>query len=170
MLADYPHDAPDVELSSEGWACPVALPSPEPGETEAEQLSARLVGEVQRLRPWFDEGRRARGRTTVGLSGLAPDAMEQAADFVARFAAGERAEPPPGLAHEWPATLRFMADDLKAFYYEARMAQRPDGADRDIHDWFWSDTAMGALAMALAQRMRDDEDPETQAVAYGIAR
>jgi hypothetical protein len=29
---------------------------------------------------------------------------------------------------------------------------------------------MGSLAMSLAQRMRDDEDPETQAVAYGIAR
>ena len=54
--------------------------------------------------------------------------------------------------------------------HSARMAQRPDGADREIHDWFWSDTAVGALLMALAQRMREDEDKDVQAVAFGIAR
>ena len=46
----------------------------------------------------------------------------------------------------------------------------PDGADRDIHDWFWSKTAMGALTMALAHPLRDDDDEAAKAVAYGIAR
>ncbi len=69
-----------------------------------------------------------------------------------------------------PQFIRYCVDDLKAFYYQARMAQRPDGADREVHQWFWSETAMGALVMTLAQRMRDDEDPEIKAVAYGIAR
>ena len=69
-----------------------------------------------------------------------------------------------------PQFIRYCVDDLKAFYYEARMAQRPDGKDREIHDWFWSETAVGALIMALGQRMRIDEDGETRAVAYGIAR
>ena len=69
-----------------------------------------------------------------------------------------------------PQFLRYCVDDLKAFYYEARMAQRPDGSDREIHDWFWSESAMGSLLMGLAQRMRDDDDKEVQSVAYGIAR
>ena len=69
-----------------------------------------------------------------------------------------------------PQFIRYCVDDLKAFYYEARMAQRSEGADREIHDWFWSKTAVGGLLMALAQRMREDEDKEVQNVAYGIAR
>ena len=69
-----------------------------------------------------------------------------------------------------PQFLRLCVNDLKAFYYEARMAQRPDGADRDIHDWFWSQTAMGALVMALGTHMSGIDDKESQAVAYGIAR
>ncbi|GIT43582.1 MAG: hypothetical protein Ct9H300mP11_15180 [Chloroflexota bacterium] len=66
--------------------------------------------------------------------------------------------------------VRYCVDDLKAFYYEARMAQRPDGADHDIHDWFWSNTATGALCMALAKKMRNDDDEAAKAVAFGIAR
>jgi hypothetical protein len=69
-----------------------------------------------------------------------------------------------------PQFVRYCVDDLKAFYYEARMVQRPDGADREIHEWFWSESAMGALFMSLAKKMRDDEDAEVQAIAYGIAR
>ena len=69
-----------------------------------------------------------------------------------------------------PQFLRHCVNDLKAFYYEARMAQRPNVADRDIHEWFWSETAMGALIMALGQHMSNVDDKETQAVSYGIAR
>ena len=166
LIEDYPHDAPDVELSPDGWSCPVALPSPQPGESEAEQLSARLVAEVQRLHPWFDEGRKARGRTTVGLSGLDPDAMEQAADFVARFAAGERTEPPEGLAHEWPATLRFMADDIKAFYLEAATAQPGRSAtSADLNDWLYKETTLGGLLYDLRDKLAASEDPREKGTA-----
>lgn len=170
LIEDYPHDAPDVELSPDGWSCPVALPSPEPGETEAEQLSARLVAEVQRLHPWFDEGRKARGRTTVALSGLDPDAMEQAADFVARFAAGERTEPPEGLAHEWPASLRFIADDLKAFYFEAATAQPGAAApsSRTLSRWLFAETTLGDVLFRVIDRLGESEDQREQRTAFGI--
>ena len=29
-------------------------------------------------------------------------------------------------------------DDLKAFYYEARMAQRPHVSEPELHRWFWA--------------------------------
>ena len=50
------------------------------------------------------------------------------------------------------------------------MAQRANGADREVHEWFWSNTAMGALCMSLAEKMRNDDDEAAKAVAYGIAR
>jgi hypothetical protein len=59
---------------------------------------------------------------------------------------------------------------LKAFYYEARMAQRPNATDADLHTWFWGETAVGRLIPAVAKRMNAVEDPAAKAVAYGIAR
>ena len=50
------------------------------------------------------------------------------------------------------------------------LSQRPDGDDRAVHQWFWSETATGALVVALGNRMREDEDAEVKAVAFGIAR
>lgn len=69
-----------------------------------------------------------------------------------------------------PQFVRYCVDDIKAFYYEARMAQQPAASAADLHTWFWSETAMGRLVSALAQRMNATDDATLKAVAYGIAR
>ena len=55
--------------------------------------------------------------------------------FLESYLAGEEADlrerPEDTSVHQY---VRYCVDDLKAFYYEARMAQRPDGADHDIHE------------------------------------
>jgi hypothetical protein len=35
--------------------------------------------------------------------------------------------------------LRWVVDDLKAFYFEARMAQQPQASDQELYAWFWSE-------------------------------
>ncbi len=69
-----------------------------------------------------------------------------------------------------PQFIRYCADDLKAFYYEARMAQNQEASEPDLHQWFWGETAMGKLIADLAANMNAAEDPGLQAFAYGIAR
>ena len=69
-----------------------------------------------------------------------------------------------------PQYIRYCVDDLKAFYYEARMAQRPDAAADGIHEWFWGETAMGQLIVSLATKMGESDDPEVKAIPYGLAR
>jgi hypothetical protein len=170
VLEDYPHDAPAVDVSPNGWACPVALPAPEPGETEAEQLSDQLRGELARLRPWFDEALKARGRTTVGLSGLDAGGMDRAADFVARFAAGDAPELPEGIAHEWPGAMRFVTDDLKAFYFEAATAQPGAAAPsaQELSRWLFMETTLGDVLFRLIDRLETSEELREQFMPFVI--
>ena len=50
------------------------------------------------------------------------------------------------------------------------MARSKDDNDHKIHEWFWSETAAGALVMRLAEKMKEDEDDEIKGMSFGIAR
>ncbi len=65
---------------------------------------------------------------------------------------------------------RLCADDLKAMYFEARLAQQPSASGEAVNSWFWRDTALANLLRALRDRLADSDDPATKGVAYGIAR
>ena len=165
VLEDYPHDAP---VSEEGgaWACPVALPPAAPPDTEAGALREALQNEVALLHPWYDEAMRGRGRSAVGLSGLPVDAI---VDFLAAFAAGESPQPPDPAAEEMPLLVRFLTDDLKAFYMEAATAQpgaSPVGTE--INDWLYHETTFGDLLYRVRDRLAASEDPREKAVAGGV--
>ena len=139
---------------------------------ESQEKGLNAADELTSLRAYYEQWVNAHAeRTAVGASTIPQRRFRGVVRFLEGYISGEESDmkerPQDSTV---PQFVRHCVNDLKAFYYEARMAQRPDGADRDIHDWFWSKTAMGALVMSLAQRMRDDEDAETKAVAYGIAR
>ena len=69
-----------------------------------------------------------------------------------------------------PQFIRYCIDDLKAFYYEARMAQRPNVSESALHHWFWGETAVAQLIRAVAQRMNASDDPAHKYFANGLAR
>ena len=64
----------------------------------------------------------------------------------------------------------YCVDDLKAFYYEARMVQKPGTPSEELHPWFWGETALGQLLPAVGQRLNGADDPAWKAVAFGISR
>jgi hypothetical protein len=63
--------------------------------------------------------------------------------------------------------VRYAADDLKAFMLEARMQQRPQDRDNALHEWFWSQTAIGHLLVRAAQKLKNEGEEKA---AFGIAR
>ncbi|MCG8562002.1 MAG: hypothetical protein MI824_19570 [Hyphomicrobiales bacterium] len=65
LLADYPEDAPAVEVDMEGWACPVAL---KPPPDESTGYEAAIAEEIASLRTWHDQAVKERGRSTVGVT------------------------------------------------------------------------------------------------------
>jgi hypothetical protein len=69
-----------------------------------------------------------------------------------------------------PQFVRWAADDLKAFYLEARMQQKPTASFQELNGWLWSRTALSNLLRAVRDRMRSQQDPKLDAIAFGIAR
>jgi hypothetical protein len=111
------------------------------------------------------------GRTAVGLSGISQRRWRGVIRFLEAYSRGEDAD-----MKERPAEvpvlqfIRYCIDDLKAFYYEARMAQRPNVSEVELHRWFWGETAISRLMRAVAQRMTATDDPVLKYFAYGLVR
>jgi hypothetical protein len=167
VLADFDEesDAPPEVLSAS------AAGAAGPAETvPAERLSP--ADEVTALRGYYERWVAEHdGRTMVGLSGVPQRRWRGLVRFLEAYAAGRDqwyAERPPDLS--LAQFLRYGADDLKAFYFEARMERRPDQRDNDLHRWFWTETSMGELLSRVVARMTESGDPELALYARGIAR
>ena len=160
-IADYPHDAPDG--GGDGvWACSVALPQP-----ELSDLERALRAEVDLLTPWYDEARRRRGRTTVGISGATPEQIDDVVSFIVAIAEGSGfSEVParataPNWTHKMPLLTRFVVEDLRAFYQEAVTSQPGSGApsQHDMHSWIFEETALGEAIRQVGQQITDAGEP-----------
>jgi hypothetical protein len=141
ILEDFPDDPPNWS-DTPGWLPPdlpvVATPDDPSGWRSV------LTQEMAALSPPWHRATKRYGRTTIGLSGQAP---ENWPDCVARFLSGELPTVPP---HDTAAlTLRFLCDDIKAMYSEAAQADGPPPSSRQIDAWFWSRTAAGKVLVAL---------------------
>ena len=160
-IEDYPFDAP-AGAASGVWACPVALPEP-----DASDLERALRTEVDLLTPWYEETRRRRGRTTVGMSGATPEELDAVVAFVIACAegAGFAAVPPaaagPNWIHAMPILLRYVVEDLRAFYQEA-VVSRPGGdapSHHALHAWIFEQTALGRALTQIGHQIAAAGDP-----------
>ena len=136
------------------WSCPVTFPAAVPA-TEVGTLIAQIKQEVQLLRPWFDEGLRRRGRTAVGTSGKDADSIDEMLEILARFAANAELEVPNGYAHQMPQLLRYIADDVRAFYNEAATS-KPGAAfplPDDLLEWFFLTTIAGETFYRVREKL-----------------
>ena len=141
-----------------------------------EGMAAAVAGdpadEVTSLRGYYERWVEDHdGRTTVGLSQVPQRRWRGLVWFLEGVAAGadvtydERPDDIPVSRF-----IRLATDDLKAFYMEARMAQRPGERYNDIHGWFWTQTSMGDLVVRVADRMKSAEDETLQRAGNDIAR
>jgi hypothetical protein len=91
--------------------------------------------------------------------------------FLDAFAAGggaDMAGRPAGVP--LPNFVRYGADDVKALYYEAFLADTPGAGGAEIARWFWGETAAGALLRRVRERLDASDDPAWKAAAFGVAR
>jgi hypothetical protein len=154
VLVDFPDQAPAAPADQEGWACPISL-SPPPAGSAHDQLQSALQDEIERLRPWHEEAKRARGRSTVGISGVA------IADIPALMMsyAQNLAMPSPQAGTPMPVVVKRATDDLKSYYYEAATAKPGRINDVALADWLWGETAFGRALLALRKACLMSEDP-----------
>lgn len=144
VLADFPDDAPGQRAG--GWRPAVSVREGVVGSSAAEW--ARLVGEeIAALRPAWERAQARFGRTTVGVSRLAPAEWPA---YVASFLEGKLPAAPSPIPT--PALgVRFVADDLKAYYQEAAQAEGGVPSPDEINGWFYQRTAAGGLLAALRE-------------------
>jgi hypothetical protein len=141
ILADFPDDPPGWS-DTPGWEPPVlptlATPTDPTGWRDA------FATELAALRPAWAQARARFGRSTVGLSFVSPE------DWPALAAAFAGGELPAVAGHTTAAlTLRFLCDDIKAFYGEAGQAVGSAPSSRQVDGWFWRATLAGRLLVAL---------------------
>ena len=111
------------------------------------------------------------GRTAFGLSGIERGNIDKILELLEGYIEGHASDVSYKPSETSLANyIRYCVDDIKAYYYESRMAQRKDDGDHKIHEWFWSETAAGALVIRLAEKMKEDEDDEIKGMSFGIAR
>jgi hypothetical protein len=164
VLEEYPDPAwpePDVNIPQAASVAAAAAPPPED-----------VAFEVTALRPYYERWLAAHaGRTGVGVSGVDQRRFRGLVRLLEGYAAGKAVDAPEHAADvPLEQFIRWGIDDLKAFYFEARMQQRPSDSWQDLHTWLWSGTAAGGLFRAVRDRMKAAGDPRLDTLAFGIAR
>jgi hypothetical protein len=162
VLVDYPEDiyaGQDIDLAQ---ASGVTRPD----------VSTDVAFEVTTLRPYYERWVASHaGRTTVGVTRVDQRRFRGLVRVLEAYAddrevdVRERNTDVP-----LPQFVRWAADDLKAFYLEARMQQRPADSFQELNTWLWSQTALSNLLRSVRDRMRSQRDPRLDYLAIGIAR
>ena len=155
IIVDYPDNLDEEQEDHTAWSCPVTFPASVP-ETESDALTTQLQQEAQLLQPWFYEGLRQRGRTTVGTSGKTADSIGEMLGILARFATDGDMTVPDGYAHPMPQLLRYITDDVRDFYNEAAIS-KPGAAfpaPLDLLEWFFLTTVAGDVFYQVRNRLR----------------
>jgi hypothetical protein len=157
-IEDFPDDDPR-ERPDPGWHPPF------PGAAIADSSPASLADvfetEVARLARAYDGSVEARGRTTVGLSGLP---IAAAGRYVAAWLRGETPESPVADMSA-PLALRFAIDDVKAYFLEAALVPGSKPSSRQLGDWLWNETAAGKVLFALRRANLDTADERLKLIA-----
>lgn len=162
ILEDFPDDSD-----------PAIMPQASQVEADSEQATRSAADEVTALRAFYERWvENHGGRTAVGLCGIPQRRFRGVIRFLEACAEGDDSadmdERPAGVSR--PQFIRYCVDDLKAFYYEARMEQHKDADEDSLHRWFWGSTAAGKLVADLAATLNESEDPVLKGAAYGLAR
>ncbi len=144
VLDDFAEQAPNWS-ERPGWRSPSAVPAPAVPSSPTDWAEA-LAREMALVRPHWQAAQARFGRTTVGISQRLPETWP---GLFGAFLAGELPAGPSAELAAPALSLRFLVDDLKAFYTEAAMSDGQPGAARQIDAWFWRETLAGQLLKAL---------------------
>ena len=158
IIEDFPDDDPRAQPDP-AWRPPFA-PEPVSAGATGAALADRLEAEIATLgnahRRWVEQHR----RTTVGLTGLLiGDAGRYAADWLRGNAP---ASPREGFSA--PLMLRFAVDDVKAYCLEAAASGTAKPSSRQLGDWLWNESGVGAAIHALRAALLASEDERLKLV------
>ncbi len=121
------------------------------------------VAEVSGLLPLWQAYTNRTARTSTGISGLEP---LSAVEFIQRFFTDDPMHNPKGMAVV--SRARFCVDDIKAFYFEAALADGGRPSSPQLGEWFWNQTLGGKMLLEFQDRVANDEDRNLRLIASSL--
>ena len=158
-LEDFPRDDPR-ERPDPSWRPPSARAAVGP-DADGDAIADALAREIDGLDGAYRRSVAERGRTTLGLSGLA---IGQIGGYVGAWLRGQNPAS-PSAEMSAPLMLRFAVDDLKAYCLEAALAGPAKPSSQQLADWLWNETVAGAAIQALRRDYRQAEDDRLKLIA-----
>jgi hypothetical protein len=161
-IVDFSDDDPR-ETPDQNWQPPLSFrPNPPSRAGAGAALAGTVEAELRALAPAYAASCTRRERSTVGLAGLAPAAC---GEYLAAWLRGERPTSPVGDMS--PAlALRFALDDLKAYALEAALSLGTRPSSKQLGDWLWNETALGAAVQGLRRDFLAGDDERLKQLAF----
>ena len=157
ILVDFPDGPPAPPARLERWSPPPETARPDRAPRDPAALAAAIRSEIARLRPLRDLWVRAHGgRHFDRITGLDPDGI--VALIIAYTGDRSIANPQPQYALE--RTIKFAADDLKHFYYQAGLSRPGQITDIELDNWFFGATLAGEMLLRLRAALLGSDDAD----------
>jgi hypothetical protein len=159
ILEDYPRDDP-TSVDVAAWRPPFELAAIDGDLSDPAQVASGLETELRILAPFYQTFVAENRRTTIGNSGLA---IQECARYLASyFSTSTPASPIPTVAPV--QALRWVVDDLKAYYLSALSTGLVIASSRQIQGWFWDRTILARVAIELRKKLLASNDAKSQAI------
>ncbi len=153
VIEDFPEVIP-VRDGRMGYALPPELVLAVDDIGDVDARLAEVEAEMDALRAAYDAAVAARGRTTVGASGLE---LAEFAPYIAAFVRGEKPKSPRRGVTPIPL-LKLVVEDLQAYYSEARTHRDAIDDIELLGQWFWEQTRAGELLLCLEAVALETDD------------
>ena len=134
-----------------------------------------VSAECAQLKPCHEKFVASKGRSSVGVSGIAIDLCAEIVDHVIDKAVPAKS-PREGVSDL--LMLRLAIDDLKAYYLEAALSETVSDntgqttsqgtgypSSRQLHNWFWLDTFAGAQLRQLRENLLQSQSAKLAGLA-----
>ena len=161
VLENFPDAPPGPRADMPTWAPPIAPVPADASFADDDALAAAARAEIAQLKPHDERWVQAGGRRLDRVTGKTPEACVA---LMLAFAREPKMESPMA---GYPAHLavKFAADDLKHFYYQAALARPARVTDVEMDAWFFDATVAGRLIARLREAMLKSEDEAARALA-----
>ena len=157
LLVDFPDAPPQPPADLARWTSPVDLTRPhgDPGGPEA--LAAAARSEIALLRSSYDRWVRENGGRR--LDRITKMSLDDIVALIVAYTQDQSIDNPmPAFPLE--RTVKFGADDLKLFYYQAALSRPGRITDIELDNWFFGETLGGELLLRLKAALVESDDDE----------
>ena len=128
------------------------------------KLSAdSVIAEANSVVPIWHQAQTRFNRTTVGISGLSPEA---AVEYINRYLSPDPMPNPKGMAPV--SRARFAIDDIKLFYFEAALAGGGHPSSDQLNEWFWKQTLAGKMILDFQEAARLGDNKNLRLIANSL--